>query len=217
MRIFNIATVLLLALCLTAPVQAHEAGDVLLRFGPTTVHPDTGSDPLAGGEVDLSDDTQLGVGVTWMMNRYLGFEFQASTPFEHNLYIEDESGRDNIGETSQILPSLTAQLHLPQAGKFRPYLGVGVHHTRFSSESLRDQNNRGIPPDYSLKLDAVTDVVGQLGVDVELEGQWFLNAAVWRMATETTATLEDGNGVEQAEVDIEINPTVWTLGVGRKF
>lgn len=221
MRIFNIvaASALVGAVALSAPVQAYEAGDILLRFGPTTVQPDASSDPLplVGGEVDVSDDTQLGITGTYMVNEWFGVELLASTPYEHNIYAQDSSGRDLIGETKHLPPTLMAQLHLPNAGKFRPYIGFGVNHTIFFEESLRDTNGRGIPAGFSLDLDNSTGAAGEIGVDVALQGDWFLNASVWQVNIETTGTIEDQNGAKVGDVDITIDPVVWMLGVGRVF
>lgn len=209
------------ALCgvmsLSAPVQAYEAGDVLLRFGPTTVQPDADSGSELGGTIDVNDDTQLGITATYMVNEWFGVELLAATPYEHNIYLENSSGRALIGETKHLPPTLLAQFYLPQAGKFRPYIGVGVNYTIFFEENLRDQNAAGIPAGYGLTLENSTGAAGELGVDVELQGDWFLNASVWQIDIDTTGEVEDELGNYVGETDIEIDPTVWMLGIGRAF
>jgi outer membrane protein len=211
------ATALVGALAIAAPVQAREAGDVLLRFGPATVQPDADSDMDLGAKVDLGDDTQLGVTATYMVNQWFGVELLAATPFQHNIYFETNAGRSLIGETKHLPPTVLAQFHFPQAGKFRPYIGVGVNYTTFFEEEVRDQNAPGIPVGFSLSLEDSTGVAGEIGVDVELQGDWFLNASVWQIDIDTTAELENAEGVYQGETDIEVDPTVWMLGIGRSF
>lgn len=205
---------------LSAPVHAYEAGDVLVRFGPTTVQPDASSDKnitAVGGEIDINDDTQLGITATYMVNEWFGVELLAATPYEHNIYAEDSSGRDLIGETKHLPPTLMAQFHLPGTEKFRPYVGLGVNHTFFFEEKLRDRNARGIPAGFSLELDNSTGMAGEVGVDVALQGDWFLNASVWQIDIETTATVEDASGATFDKLDIKVDPVVWMLGVGRAF
>lgn len=204
-------------MALSAPVQAYEAGDVLLRFGPTTVQPDADSDDALGATVDLNDDTQLGITATYMVNEWFGVELLAATPYEHNMYLESSGGRALIGETRHLPPTVLAQFHFPEVGKFRPYVGVGVNYTFFFEESLRDQNTAGIPAGYSLTLDDSVGAAGEIGVDVALQGDWFLNASVWQIDIDTTGEVEDAQGNYVGETDIEVDPTVWMLGVGRSF
>ena len=72
--------------------SAYEAGDVIVRAGAAMVDPDGGSDvvrlngaPLVGTEVDVQDDTQLGLTIGYMVNENFGIELLLATPFSHDV------------------------------------------------------------------------------------------------------------------------------------
>ena len=63
-----------------------------------------------------------------------------------------------------------------------------------------------------LDLDDSWGLAGQAGVDYELENDWLLNASVWYINIEPDAKL---TGLPS--FDVEIDPWVFMLGVGKKF
>jgi outer membrane protein len=207
----------LLAALVVAPVQAYQAGDWLTRFGVATVQPDPSGDQLAGADLDLNNDTRPGFTATYMVNHYFGVELLAAFPFQHNIYLEAGGDRMLVGETKHLPPTVLAQLYFPKLGAAQFYAGLGFNYTAFFEENLRDQNAAGIPAGFSLELDDSTGMAGELGVDFDIGGDWFLNASAWVVDIDTTATVEDAAGNFAAEADLEIDPVVWMLGVGRKF
>ena len=92
MKSFNkIVTTLAVPLILLAPTSAfsHEAGDIIVRVGATSVNPDesttlidtaaTGALPSTGAGV--SNNLQLGLNLVYMVSDSLGVEVLAATPF----------------------------------------------------------------------------------------------------------------------------------------
>lgn len=49
-----------------------------------------------------------------------------------------------------------------------------------------------------------------------LSDGWFLNLSAWKMDLDTEARLTV-NGTTVDKVDVEIDPLVWMVGVGRAF
>jgi outer membrane protein len=57
----------------------------------------------------------------------------------------------------------------------------------------------------------------QLGADYEMGNEWFLNADLKYMAIDTTATFSNPSNLGDVSVDVDINPWVIGLGVGKRF
>ena len=56
----------------------------------------------------------------------------------------------------------------------------------------------------------------QLGADWQLNDNWYLNAAVWKIDIETTARISV-DGAQAARVDVAIDPLVFMLGAAYSF
>ncbi|MDQ7073475.1 MAG: OmpW family outer membrane protein [Gammaproteobacteria bacterium] len=57
----------------------------------------------------------------------------------------------------------------------------------------------------------------QAGVDIALNDDWFVNLDVKYIDMDTTAKFSGVNLVGVAEIDVDVNPVVWGLGIGRRF
>ena len=104
---------------------AYEAGDVVVRFGPTYVDP--AGDGALDGALDVDSNTQLGVSTSYMLNPNFGVAVLAATPFKHDITLNGAT----IGSTKHLPPTVTAQYHFNTGTPFRPYVGAGVNYTQF--------------------------------------------------------------------------------------
>jgi len=187
--------------------QAYEAGDWIGRVGIWGVFPK--SDNLnnvlgTGATLDVDDGYSLGFNVTYMVNPNIGIELLAALPFKHDI---DLSGAGRIGETKHLPPTLSVQYHFMPSNNIRPYVGLGLNYTTFFSEKTT-----GALSGTSLKLDDSWGLAGQLGVDIDVASNWFVNVDVRYINIETDATV---NGVGIGTV--EINPWVVGLNIGTRF
>lgn len=67
------------ALC-SSVALAHEAGDIFVRGGFAKVMPNESSDNVLNkGELELDNDTQVGVTLTYMLTDQFGVELLAAT------------------------------------------------------------------------------------------------------------------------------------------
>lgn len=181
--------------------QAYDTGSMLFRIGAYGVFPESDSLTLAPGAViDVDNGYSLGFNFTYMVNPNIGIEVLAALPFQHDINL---SGVGNIGDTKHLPPTVSVQYHLMPQGTVHPYVGLGLNYTTFFSESsvLGD-----------LKLDDSWGLAGQLGIDVDVAPNWFVNADLRYISIKSDARL---NGVELGTVDI--NPWVLGLTVGTRF
>jgi outer membrane protein len=226
-----------IAACMgTAQVQAYEAGDILLRAGATMVAPKgDSSEVYAGGGslgadsgVDVDDNTQLGLTITYMLDNNWGVELLAATPFSHEATGEgsflNTRGVGSVAETKHLPPTLSAVYHFNTGGPITPYVGLGINYTIFFSEEGGANLEAGAG-DLKVDIDDSWGLAAQLGVDFDLGDNLLLNASVRYIDidTEATLTVQDGsNGLglpagTKINADFNIDPMVYSIMIGYKF
>lgn len=224
-----VGTCLLVASLATFPAGAHEAGDIIIRSGIIHVSPNEDSDrinvaglaTLDGVEVDT--DTQLGITGTYMLSNRLGIGLVGSTPFEHEIKIENTSV--TAGTTKHLPPVVLLQYYFGESSdRFRPYVGLGVNTTIFFDEDVDDELNTaldtivGVPAgtvDADLELDQSWGAAGEIGFDYQLNDRWGINGAVWYVDLSTEATVKTAAG--NVDFDVDLDPIVYMLGLSYKF
>ncbi|WP_213875496.1 OmpW family outer membrane protein [Pseudomonas sp. dw_358] len=223
----------LLSLALVAPfVQAHEAGDWIIRAGAATTDPHEDSGELkldgakvAGTKATLDSDTQLGLAVAYMFADHWGVELLAASPFQHNVGVRGVSAATGVAgldgklaTVKQLPPTLSLQYYpMAPTSAFQPYAGVGLNYTFFYGEDLSSE--RKAEGFSNLKLRDSVGLAGQVGVDYMLTDHIMLNAAVWYVDINTTASVDGPTalGVGRTKVNVDVDPWVYMVGVGYKF
>jgi len=200
------------------------AGDWIIRGGATLVAPNDDSGyvnvPALGGntgsKVSVGNDVKPSFTVTYMVTDNLGVELIGALPFEHEVDAKGGGldGLGHIADVKHLPPTLSLQYHFP-LGQFRPYVGAGLNYTVFFDEkptaSLRDAGFTKV------SLDDSFGYALQVGVDYDLGNNWLLNADVRYIDIETEAKLSGPGGQTGSVDNIEINPVVFTLAVGKRF
>ena len=190
---------------LAGTAQAYEAGNWLFRIGAYGVFPESDNLSLAPGvDLDVDDGYSLGFNFTYMVNPNIGIELLAALPFQHDIQL---SGAGTVAEVEHLPPTLSVQYHFTPESSVRPYVGIGLNYTWFSSEDTKGALERD-----SLKLDDSWGVAGQFGIDIDVAPNWFVNADIRYISIESDAKL---NGVGIGTV--EINPWVVGLTIGTRF
>ena len=210
---------------LAGPAMAHQSGDFIVRMGGIKVVPDASSDafdpalPAVGGlEVDVDDDTQLGLTFAYMVTDSIGVELVGATPFTHDIILDTGGDGVVIGETSHLPPTLLAQFYAPQLGPMRAYLGAGVNYTLFFDDSIDDAVVSPLVggADVDVKLSNSVGFAWEVGADFLINDNWLLNASVWNIDIDTEARLYV-NDARVDKIDVEIDPWVYMVGVGYRF
>jgi outer membrane protein len=219
----------LLALALAAPLaQAHQAGDIILRAGAITVDPHESSSDIwvgalgtdvAGTKATLDSDTQLGLNFAYMVTDHVGVELLAATPFSHDVGVKGMPGafaglNGKLGELKHLPPTLSVVYYpLDAASAFQPYVGAGINYTWFFDTKLsseaEDKGFRGLDLDDSWGLAA------QVGMDYMLTDNVMVNAQVRYIDIDTQGSTSFGG--REVEVDVDVDPFVYMIGLGYKF
>jgi outer membrane protein len=206
-----IAGPLAAVLMLLAGQVAAEQGDWIARVGIANVDPDADSDIL---DVDVDDDTQLGLTFAYMLTDNIGVELLAATPFEHN--IESKELGLKVGSAKQLPPTLNLQYYfLGSDSQFRPYAGVGVNYTYFWDEDTAGEFE-AVAGESSMSLDDSWGLSLQVGADYHINDRWLVNAAIWKLEIETDAQIDTAN-LGRVDVNVEVDPWVYMVGIGYRF
>ena len=224
------ASVSLLALGValaSGSVSAYEKGDIVLRAGAAVVAPDEDSSVLnvsgLGGDVPntgvtVDDNTQLGLTGLYMVSNHVGFELLAATPFTHTVTATGVEGLGitEVADVKHLPPTLSVQ-YFPMASDsaFQPYVGLGLNYTIFFDEEAA-ASFEAVAGESSVDLDDSFGFAAQLGCDFAISDNLVLNAAVWMIDIETTATIQTAN-VGTVTVDVDIDPLAYMVGLGYKF
>lgn len=234
------------------PAFAYEAGDIIVRGGAAKVAPDASSgmifidNPALGNTgidgVDVDDDTQLGLSLTYMLNESVGIEVLGATPFKHGISLTGAGGAatnyQDIATTKHLPPTVTFNYHfMDPAAKFQPYVGMGLNYTMFFEEkatttlsdpgvvSILASSAAGSTVTVSSTSNTKVDLEDSFGVaihagfDYALTDNIGINASYYWIDIDTTAeiTTDSDIGNIKASVDVDIDPSVYMIGMSYKF
>jgi outer membrane protein len=144
----------------------------------------------------------------YMMTDNIGIEVLGALPFKHEIRGTGTlAGLGEIAETKHLPPTVSVQYYFMPQGAVRPYVGAGVNYTYFF-----DEETKGALAGTSIDLDDSWGLAGQVGVDIDISNNWFVNADGRYIDIDTEARLGTGE-----QVDVQIDPWVFTLAVGRRF
>lgn len=194
-----------------SPAIAVEQGDWLVRFGVGHVAPNDSSGDFSGAPgvgAAVGSSTRPTLNMTYMLTDHWGVDVLAAWPFEHSISAKGALN-GKVGTTKQLPPTIGLQYHFMPKNSVRPYVGVGVNYTHFWDEDL---NATGKAVLGSLELEDSVGIAGQLGVDMDLNKDWFVNADLRYMDLNTK-----GKTSNVGTVKVEIDPWVFIVGIGTRF
>lgn len=221
MKIWNkaCASVALVGITLSlisVDVFAAAAGDLIVRGRIINVSPNASSDDVLGDELGVDSATTIEVDFTHMFSPNLGLELILATT-KHDITAEGiNSALGKVAETGVLPPTLTLQYHFSPDSNVRPYVGGGINYTLFYSENADALKDDLSLSDADLSLDSSFGLAAQAGVDVDINNEWFFNADIKYIQIKTEADISV-NGSSIGTFDVDINPWVFGLGVGKTF
>lgn len=179
------------------------------------------TDVVTGGRANVDSDTQLGLTGVYMMTNNLGVELLAATPFQHGITTNSKlkgalGGLDGLGDTKQLPPTVSLQYYFNNESIVTPYVGLGVNYTVFFGEDVDSGLEDALGGHSEMELDDSWGLAAQAGVDVALDEHWLLNAAAWYIDIDTEADIIAPDGT-RVDVDVDIDPLVYMVGVGYQF
>jgi outer membrane protein len=193
-----ISAVVLAAATLASGATWAQASDGPWLIRLRAVDLQSSNSDSTGLNLAVNNKTIPEVDFTYFFNKNMAAELILTVPQEHNL----TSGGSKIGTVTHLPPTLLAQYHFDGSG-FRPYVGLGVNYTRFTTVDL--------PAGVDVKRDSFGGAL-QIGVDIPLSGNMFLNFDVKKVYLETEVSA-GGKALGKFKVD----PLLVGLGIGWRF
>lgn len=209
------------------PVAALDAGDWLVRGRIINIAPDDDSENVTSNGVTVPATTvsvdsafTLDIDITYMFTPNIGVELLLDIPTKHDVSSEGATLKSlapgEILSARVLPPSLLLQYHFLPNEQIRPYVGAGVNFTYFFDEEATASLDKGLGGVSDLDLDYSFGWAAQAGVDFDMGNDWFINADVKYIDISTTASFNSG-ALGRVETDVDINPWVFGLGVGKRF
>lgn len=208
--------------------MAYEAGDWLVRGRIINVNPNDDSGTLwtegagnLGKGVKVDDDTVPELDITYMIAPHWGVELILGYS-EHTVTTDKGAGAvvgslgsQDVIDAKVLPPTLLLQYHFSPNSNYRPYVGAGVNYTYFWDEEVPSKSGVSAPGD-KVELDDSWGLALQVGMDIAINDDWFVNVDVKYLDIDTTAKFKN-TVVGAAEIDADIDPFVYGVGIGRRF
>lgn len=216
----------------SAGAQAWETegmlpGDWIVRVRGISVSPDDSSGqvdvPALGGFVPgsgvvVDSDVVPELDITYMLTPNIGVELILGTS-EHNVNATGATlvgalgGQTHVIESMVLPPTLTLQYHFLPNAAIRPYVGAGLNYTIFYDEDVKGALNQ---PGADVNIRPSLGLALQAGVDFDIGGGWFGNLDVKYIDLNTDAEFRNTT-VGDVNVNVDIDPYVFGIGIGRRF
>ena len=187
-----------------AQAASFQKGDTLLRARAVLVQPqEDGTIRPIGGKPYISPALIPGVDVVYFLTDYIAAEATLGIiPHKAKVKASKMGDRDG-GRIYAVAPTVLLQYHREIAEGVKPYLGMGMAYVKYFSANA---------PDDIHYTDDVAAIV-QAGMDVKLDEKWYANMDVKKAWVGTHAKVNGG----QINADIDINPVVYSVGLGYKW
>jgi outer membrane protein len=218
-----------------APMLAQaEAGDWVVRARAANINPNEDSDlgktvnrnvaPVMsnGAELKVDSNTILEFDISYYFTKNIAAELILATGSKHEVSVSGEPGavvpNQLLGSVDVLPPTLTVQWHFNPDQMIDPYVGAGINYSAFLDKKLDVRQGPLTGSDIKVENDSWGYAL-QAGVDINLKDGWLINADVKYISLDTDVKLRNplaGNAWTKID-DLEINPWVFGLGIGKKF
>jgi outer membrane protein len=175
------------------------AGDIDISVGLMDVKADMDSPVLgvtAGDKVSPVINASYFVTDHFALNTAIGIT-------RHEFFL----GKTSLGKATMAPPHLMAQWHFLPNGMFRPYVGIGVHHTVFFDK-------KGPTFDMLERFKSDTGLVLQAGVSYAISDRYFVNLDYKKFYLETDVKFK---GAATRVERLGLDPDVISVAFGMRF
>lgn len=204
------ASAAVLSMAYVVPSYASSVDDPwLIRLRAVNIVPDESADiETIGGDVNISNRVVPELDISYFFTENIAAELILATN-PHDVSVSNTAlGDVDLGGVSLLPPTLNLQYHFAPRAAFRPYIGAGVNYTFFYDNDPGDFVSVNYDNTFGLSL--------QAGVDIPVNETYFLNFDLKKVFLGTDVTVDAGAaGVVGADVDID--PWIFGVGVGRRF
>lgn len=185
-----------------------DQGDWLIRGRLLNVSPNESAtiNPI-GGDVDIDTSFVPELDISYFFTDRIAAELILGVTPHDVMAVGTAAGNVDLGDVTLLPPTLTLQYHFLPEGTIHPYVGAGINYTVFFNEDLPAG---GIAT--SINYDNSFGFALQGGIDFDVNENWFFNVDVKYIDINTDVTINNA-----ITADVDIDPWVFGIGVGRRF
>ena len=169
------------------------------------VHLDSANKDSTGLDLSVNNKMIPELDISYFFTPNFAAELILTYPQKHDV----RAGGAKIGSLKHLPPTLLAQYHFTNLGAFKPYVGVGINYTRFSSVKFDPAVDAALNP--SVKKNSFGPAL-QIGFDYALDKNWSINFDVKKVYIKTDVR-SFGTKVGTFKVD----PVLVGVGLGYRF
>ena len=189
--------------------MAKEQGDFLVRARAIAVVPDESATitPI-GGNASIGNEYTGELDFSYFFTPHIAAELILATTKHSVNAVGTGIGDVDLGHVWLLPPTLTVQYHFMPESSISPYVGAGINYTIFYNANPGSVVSASYDNKFGFAL--------QAGVDLAVGEDMYFNVDVKRLWLSTNATFDAGGlGIVSANVDI--NPWIFGVGIGRAF
>ncbi len=194
------ATTVLVAV--PSAAQAQDTGDWIVRG--RALYLDSANKDSTGLDLSVNNKTFPELDITYFWNPNIATELVLTYPQKHDI----RSAGARIGSLKHLPPTITLQYHFTGMG-WRPYLGVGVNLTQFSSVRFDAAVQTALQP--SIKKTSVGLAIN-VGFDVPMGDGWLFNVDLKKVQLGT-----DVKSFGAKVGEFKVDPLLVSVGFGKRF
>ncbi|WP_310384904.1 OmpW/AlkL family protein [Roseateles sp.] len=188
-----------------AQAQTTQEGQWLVRLRAVNLDSANGGSTTPNLALSVNNKVIPELDISYFFTPNFAAELVLTYPQKHDL----SSNGTKIGTLKHLPPTLSAQYHFMPTGTVRPYVGLGINYTDFSSVNFNPAVVTALNP--SIDSDSWGLSV-QVGADIEIAKNIFLNLDVKKVQLGTDVY---SNGKKIG--DFKVDPLLIGVGLGMRF
>ena len=226
-----------------APMLAQaEAGDIVVRLRATNVNPNTksslgetttsayGGVPFsavqlygasgATADLQVESNTIPELDISYYFTKNIAAELILAVGTKHDVSVSGTGGAvaHDLGKVNLLPPTLTAQWHFNPDQTIDPYVGAGAALVFALDRKLTADATGSDLGTHPIRIDrSAFGGVLQAGFDVNLQDKWLINFDVKKIWVNTDVKLDLANTGYKKIDNLDLNPLVVSVGIGKKF
>jgi len=197
-----IAAAAVLCALVSGAAFAEKASDGPWMVRARAVNLNSANSDSTGLGLSINNKWMPEVDISYFFSKNLAAELILTVPQQHTLS-SSTLGKD-IGTVEHLPPTFLVQYHFDSNGGAKPYVGAGVNYTRFTRSDI-------LGGAATVDKDSWGGAL-QVGVDIPLSGNMFLNLDVKKVYLKTGVYV---GGVNAG--DFKVDPVLFGLGLGWRF